>query len=84
LSYAKNLGYELRALSFVYGQTLSREIKQAKKICCAFGVKHEIFDVVAYKDLAWFSALTHPEKLPIPEYEKHEELGEKYPSPTFQ
>jgi len=79
LSYAKNLGYELRALSFVYGQTLSREIKQAKKICCAFGVKHEIFDVVAYKDLAWFSALTHPEKLPIPEYEKHEELGEKIP-----
>ena len=79
LGYAKNLGYELHALSFIYGQTLSREIKQAKKICKVLGVKHEIFDISAYKDLAWFSALTHPEKLPIPKYKKHEEMGEKIP-----
>jgi len=79
LAYAKNLGYELYALSFIYGQTLRREIKQAKKICKVLGVKHEIFDVSAFKDLAWFSALTHPEKLPIPKYEKPEELGEEIP-----
>jgi len=79
LAYAKNLGYELHALSFVYGQSLSREIKQAKKICGIMGVKHKIFDVNAFKDLAWFSALTHPEKLPITKYEKQEELGKEIP-----
>lgn len=79
LAYAKNLGYELYALSFIYGQTLSREIKQARKICEVLGVNHEVFDVNAFKDLAWFSALTHPEKLPILKYEEHEELGEKIP-----
>jgi 7-cyano-7-deazaguanine synthase len=79
LAYAKKLGYELYALSFIYGQTLRREIKQAKKICKVLGVKHEIFDVSAFKDLAWFSALTHPEQLPIPKYDKPEELGEEIP-----
>lgn len=79
LTYAKNLGFELYALSFIYGQTLSREIQQAKKICKVLGVKHKIFNVSAFKDLAWFSALTHPEKLPIPKYEKHEEVGEQIP-----
>ncbi len=79
LTYAKSLGYELYALSFVYGQSLSREIKQAKKICEVLGVKHEVFDVSSFKNIAWFSALTHPEKLPIPKYEKPEELGEQIP-----
>ena len=79
LALAKNQGYELYALSFAYGQTLSREIKQARKICKVLGVRHEIFDVSEFKDLAWFSALTHPEKFPIPNYEKHEELGEEIP-----
>lgn len=79
LALAKNQGYELYALSFVYGQTLSREIEEAKKICDVLGVRHEIFDVSAFKDLAWFSALTHPEEFPIPNYEKHEELGEEIP-----
>jgi 7-cyano-7-deazaguanine synthase len=79
LAYAKNLGYELYALSFIYGQTLSREIKQAKKICEILGVKHEIFDVSSFKNLAWFSALTHPENLPIPKYEELGQLGEQIP-----
>ena len=79
LTYAKNLGYELYALSFIYGQTLSREIKQARKICKLLGVKHEILDAGEFKDLAWFSALTHPEKFSIPKYEKPEELGEQVP-----
>ena len=79
LTYAKRKGYELYALSFIYGQTLSREIQQAKKICEYLNVRHEIFDVSSFKDLAWFSALTHPEKLPIPKYEKSEEIGEEIP-----
>jgi 7-cyano-7-deazaguanine synthase len=79
LTYAKNLGYELYALSFIYGQTLSREIEQAKKICKVLGVKHEIFDISAFRNIAWFSALTHPEKLPIQRYERHEELRGRIP-----
>ena len=79
LAYARNLGYELHALSFVYGQTLDREIQQAKKISKLLNVKHKIFDISAFKDIAWFSALTHPELFQIPKYEKHEELGEIIP-----
>jgi len=79
LTYAKRKGYELYALSFIYGQTLTREIKQAKKICEYLNVKHEISDVSSFKNLAWFSALTHPEMLPIPKYEKHEEIEEEIP-----
>ena len=79
LALAKNQGYELYALSFVYGQTLNRETEQAKKICEALGVKHKIFNVSGFGDLAWFSALTHPEKFQIPKYEKHEELGDAIP-----
>jgi len=75
LAYAKKLGYELYALSFVYGQRLTREINQAKKICEILKVKHEIFDISAFKNIAWFSALTNPD-LPIPEYKEHEELQE--------
>lgn len=79
LSYAKKLGYDLHALSFIYGQSLSREIKQAKKICKLLNVKHLIFKISAFKDLAWFSALTHPELFQIPKYESHKEIGETIP-----
>ncbi|HID42526.1 MAG TPA: 7-cyano-7-deazaguanine synthase QueC [Archaeoglobaceae archaeon] len=78
LAYAKKLGYELYALSFIYRQTLSREINQAKKICEILKVKHKIFDISTFKNIAWFSALTNPD-FPIPEYEKHEELEERIP-----
>jgi 7-cyano-7-deazaguanine synthase len=79
VTYAKKLGYELYALSFIYGQTLIREIHQAKKICKLLNVKHLIFDISAFKEIAWFSALTHPELFRIPKYEKHEEIGETIP-----
>lgn len=77
LCYAKNLGYELYALSFMYGQSLSREIEQAKKICEILGVKHKIINVEGFKDLAWFSALTHPERYPLLKYEKYEDIGQQ-------
>jgi 7-cyano-7-deazaguanine synthase len=79
LAYAKNLGYELYALSFYYGQTLSRELKQAKKICEYLGVEHKIFNIDTFKDIAWYSALTSPDKFKIPKYERHEELGDIIP-----
>ena len=78
LYHAKDLGYELTALSFVYGQTLSKEIQGAKKICELAGVKHKIFDIAAYKDLAWFSCLTHPELLPMPKEVKEGEVPFTY------
>jgi 7-cyano-7-deazaguanine synthase len=80
LTYAKRkLNYDLYALSFIYGQTLQREIKQAKKICKLLNVKHLVFDISTFKDLAWYSALTRPELFKIPKYEKVEDVGEIIP-----
>ena len=43
---AKDMGYELFALSFVYGQRHNKEIESAKKIAKILDVKkHVIFDI---------------------------------------
>lgn len=78
LYLAKDQGFELTALIFIYGQTLSKEIKQASKICKLIEVPYKIVDISAYKDLAWFSCLTHPELLPMPEKVKGDEVPFTY------
>jgi 7-cyano-7-deazaguanine synthase len=79
LTYAKKLGYELYAITYLYGQSLKREIQQAKKICKQLKIKHVIFDCSIYKDIAWYSALTHPDSYPIPKYKNHKQIGKTIP-----
>jgi 7-cyano-7-deazaguanine synthase len=47
---AKSIGYEIYALSFLYGQRHNKEIKSAKEIAKGLGVKkHVIFNIEIHK-----------------------------------
>lgn len=78
-TYAKNLGYELHALTLRYGQTLNKEVICAQNICGKLGIDHKIIDISVYRDLAWYSALTHPELFEVPKERSIEEMAKNIP-----
>ncbi len=63
---ASKEGYELAALTIQYGQVHGREVEAARRVAATLGLKHHVADVSFFRDLAWYSALTHPERLAIP------------------
>jgi len=68
-------GYNVKALTFLYGQRHDKEIGSAVKICKILGVEHQVVDVSALKELLSSSALinrliTVPE---VPETTEHYE-----------
>lgn len=78
-TYAKTLGYNLTAITVHYGQTLSKEIKSATQVAKKLGIEHKIIEISGYKDLAWYSALTHPELFKVPKDRTIEEMTETIP-----
>lgn len=75
---AKDMGYEIFALSFVYGQRHDKEIKSAKKIAKALNVKkHIIFEI----DIAQFGGSALVDKSIKPEINhKLEDIGKEIPN----
>ena len=63
---ARQQGYEIFALTVHYGQAHAREVDAARKIAASLGLTHKVVDVSFFRDVAWYSALTHPEKFPVP------------------
>ncbi len=63
---AKSQGHELLAVTVQYGQTHRREVLAAKAVAQALGVEQRIVDVSFFRDLAWYSALTHPDRFTLP------------------
>jgi 7-cyano-7-deazaguanine synthase len=63
---ARRQGYELSAVTVRYGQAHQREIESARRVARALGLKHRVVEVSFFKDLAWYSALTHPELFALP------------------
>lgn len=78
-AYAKSLGHEVHAITVHYGQTLSREIKSAQEIAKRLGIKHRIIDISSFKEVAWYSALTHPELYEVPKERPTEEMAKIVP-----
>ena len=78
-AYAKSLGYEVQAITVHYGQRLSKEIKCAQEIAKKLGIKHKIMDISPYKEVAWYSALTHPELFEVPKGRSMEEMTKTIP-----
>ncbi|MBA4387753.1 MAG: 7-cyano-7-deazaguanine synthase QueC [Verrucomicrobia bacterium] len=73
---------ELHAISFLYGQKHSREIKMARKQAKKAGVKvHKTIDISPFKHLTTGSALTDRTE-PIPELSKLSSEQRKQP-PTY-
>ena len=63
---AQRDGYELSAVTVHYGQAHSREVDAARKIAESLGIRHRVVDVAFFRDLAWYSALTHPDRFELP------------------
>ena len=60
-AWAKRQGYELKGLTFYYGQRHRRELEAARKVAQILGLEQKVLDVSFFKDLAWRSALTSQE-----------------------
>jgi 7-cyano-7-deazaguanine synthase len=78
-AYAKSLGYDVHAITVHYGQSLSKEVKCAQEIAKRLGIKHKIIDISPYKEVAWYSALTHPELFEVPKERSTEEMAKTIP-----
>jgi 7-cyano-7-deazaguanine synthase len=63
---AQRAGYDVSAVTVHYGQAHAREVAAARRVAQALGLRHRVVDVAFFKDLAWYSALTHPERFPLP------------------
>ena len=59
LGIAQNEGYEVRALSFDYGQRHRRELEAAMNVCDAMGVSQTVVSLPGLGKLASASALTN-------------------------
>ena len=56
----------LTALTFYYGQTHGKELDCAKEVARLLGVGHEQVDIGGFRQVAWYSSLTNPERFPLP------------------
>ena len=63
---AKHRGYDVSAVTLIYGQTHERELASAVSVAGALGMRHRAIDVAFFKELAWYSALTSPDRFAIP------------------
>jgi 7-cyano-7-deazaguanine synthase len=72
-------GYEVSAVTVRYGQAHSREVDSAARVAQALGINQRVVDVSFFKELAWYSALTHPERFALPAERSPEEMARDIP-----
>jgi 7-cyano-7-deazaguanine synthase len=78
-AYARHETDDLAALTFLYGQSHSKEVECARKVAEVLGVRHQLIDISFFRDVAWYSALTNPDLFPIPENRSPGEMGVSIP-----
>jgi len=78
-AYAKSLRYEVHAITFHYGQKLSKEVISAQQVAEKLGITHKVIDISPYKRVAWYSALTSSDLFEIPKGRKTEEMMKDIP-----
>jgi len=76
---ARRDGYDVSAVTVHYGQAHAREVEAARRVAGALGLRHRVVDVAFFKDLAWYSALTHPERFPLPADRPPEAMAQDVP-----
>jgi 7-cyano-7-deazaguanine synthase len=72
-------GYDLSAVTVHYGQVHAREVDSARRVAEALGIKQRVVDVSFFRDLAWYSALTHLEQFNLPAERSVEEMAADIP-----
>ena len=66
-AYAAAKSDSLTALTFHYGQTHDKETACAQEITQALGISSRLMDISFFGQAAWYSALTNPDRFPIPQ-----------------
>ena len=78
-AYAKGRCDHLSALTFLYGQSHSVEVRCAERIAGLLGVEHKLMDISFLGEVAWYSALTNPDAFPVPKDRDAGEMGASVP-----
>ena len=78
-AYAKGRVDNMSAVTFRYGQSHAKEVDCAVRIAGILDVEHRLLDVSFLADVAWYSALTHPDRFPVPSGRATEEIGHGVP-----
>ena len=78
-AYAKERVDHMSAITFHYGQSHSREVDCAARIAGIMGIEHKLLDISFLSDVAWYSALTNPDRFPTPSGRSGEEIGHGIP-----
>ena len=78
-AYAKGRVDHLTAVTFNYGQTHAREVECAASIAGILGIEHRLLDISFLSGVAWYSALTSPERFSVPSERAGEEIGHGIP-----
>ena len=69
----------LTALTFYYGQSHGKEVECARKVAATLGIALELMDISFFGRVAWYSALTSPERFPTPKDTAAEQMGFNIP-----
>ena len=78
-AYAKGrVGY-MSAITFHYGQSHAKEVDSAVRIAGIMGIEHKLLDISFLSDVAWYSALTNPDRFHVPSGRSGEEIGHGVP-----
>ena len=78
-TYAKDRVDNMSAITFHYGQSHSREVDCAARIAGILGIEHKLLDISFLSDVAWYSALTNPDRFPTPSGRSGEQIGHGVP-----
>ncbi|MBT97446.1 MAG: 7-cyano-7-deazaguanine synthase QueC [Dehalococcoidia bacterium] len=76
---AKGKTDRLTALTFHYGQIHSKEVECATEVARSIGVEQELMDISFLGKVAWYSALTNPDRFPVPEDQDAAQMGNSIP-----
>ena len=76
---AKGKTDHLTALTFHYGQSHSKEVDCAAEVARSLDVPQELMDISFLGKVAWYSALTNPERFPMPEDREAAQMGNSIP-----
>ena len=76
---AKGKTDHLTALTFHYGQSHSKEVECASEVARSIGVAQELMDISFLGKVAWYSALTNPDRFPVPTDREAAQMGTSIP-----
>ncbi len=78
-AYAKARVDKMSAITFHYGQSHSKEVDCAVRIASIMDIEHRLLDISFLSDVAWYSALTNPDRFPVPSGRSSKEIGHGVP-----